>query len=79
MITGTTMYSPTEMASVAHGTVIEEMPSSSATSGANATTMMASFKATWLRVNAASPRHRLLHTNTIAVHGAAASRISPAM
>jgi hypothetical protein len=41
--------------------------------------MIASFNATWLRVKLASPRHRLLHTNTMAVQGAAASRISPAM
>ena len=77
--TGTTMYSSTDSSSVFHGTVIDEMPSSSATIGANATTMMASFRATWLSVNAGSPLHRLLHTNTIAVHGAAASRIRPAM
>ena len=72
------MVAPTEMASVVQGTVMEERPSSRATNGANATTMMASFNATWLRVKAASPRHRLLHTNTIAVHGAAASRMRPA-
>ena len=73
------MYSPTDSASVSHGTVIDDSPSNRATSGAKATTMMASLSATWLRVKFASPRHRLLHTNTIAVHGAAASRIRPAM
>ena len=46
--------------------------------GAKATTMTRSLSATWLRVNCGSPSHRSLHTNTIAVHGAAASRISPA-
>ena len=53
-------------------------PSSSATSGAKANSMMVSFSATCDSVNAGSPSDRLLQTNTIAVHGAAASRISPA-
>ena len=41
--------------------------------------MIASFSATWLRVKCGSPSDRLLHTNTMAVQGAAASRIRPAM
>ena len=49
-MTGTTMYSTTEIRSVAHGTAIEATPSSSPTSGANANTMMRSLSATWLRV-----------------------------
>ncbi|MNV11112.1 hypothetical protein D3C71_1016640 [compost metagenome] len=73
------MYSDTDSSSVSHGTLIADRPSSSATTGAYATTMIASFNATWLRVKLASPRQRLLHTNTMAVQGAAASRISPAM
>ena len=40
------MYSTTDVNSVAHGTVIADMPSSSATSGAKANTMMLSFSAT---------------------------------
>jgi len=72
------MYSPTEISSVDQGTVMEEMPSNSPTIGANATTMIASFSATWLKVKRGSPSQRWLHTNTIAVHGAAASRIRPA-
>ena len=39
--------------------------------GAKATTMMASFNATWLSVKCGSPRVRFDHTNTIAVQGAA--------
>ena len=54
-----------------------EMPSRSPTSGAKATTMMVSFNATCERVKSGSPSVRRLHTNTIAVHGAAASRIKP--
>ena len=50
-----------------------------ATIGANANTMMMSLSATWLSVKCGSPSDRLLHTNTIAVHGAAASRMRPAM
>ena len=63
---------------MSQGTVIAEMPSSSATIGANATIMMVSFSATCDSVNSGSPSHSRLQTNTIAVHGAAASRIRPA-
>jgi hypothetical protein len=41
--------------------------------------MMLSFSATCDSVNKGSPWVRRLQTNTIAVQGAAASRISPAM
>ena len=41
--------------------------------------MMLSFNATCDSVNNGSPLLSRLHTNTIAVHGAAASKISPAM
>ena len=41
-----TMYRTTEVNSVSHGTLIEAMPSSSATIGANAKIMMRSFSAT---------------------------------
>ena len=41
-----TMYRPTEVSSVSHGTVIDDRPSSSATIGAKATTMIASLSAT---------------------------------
>jgi hypothetical protein len=78
-ITGTTMYSPTEVSSVSHGTVIDEMPSSSATIGAKAKIMIVSFSATCVSVKYGSPPVSRLHTNTIAVQGAAASRIRPAM
>ena len=44
--TGTTMYRPTESSSVAQGTVIDDRPSSSPTTGAKATTMIMSFSAT---------------------------------
>ena len=56
-----------------------ERPSSRPTIGAKATSMIVSFSATWVSVKSGSPSDRLLHTNTIAVQGAAASRISPAM
>jgi hypothetical protein len=59
--------------------VIEDRPSSSATIGANATTMIVSFSATCDRVKCGSPSTRPDQTNTMAVHGAAASRIRPAM
>jgi hypothetical protein len=73
------MYSSTDVSSVSQGTVIADRPSSSATMGAKANTMMVSFSATWLSVNSGWPWVSRLHTNTIAVQGAAASRISPAM
>ena len=47
--------------------------------GAKATTMMTSLRATWQRVKCGSPLVRWLHTNTIAVQGAAARMIRPAM
>jgi hypothetical protein len=78
-ITGITMYSTTEVSSVAHGTVIADMPKSKPTSGAKAITMMLSFKATCDKVKSGSPPVRRLHTNTMAVQGAAASKMSPAM
>ena len=78
-MTGITMYKTTEVSSVSQGTVIAEMPSRKPTSGAKATTMMLSFNATCDRVNRGSPPVRRLQTNTMAVQGAAANKISPAM
>ena len=76
---GMTMYITTESSSVSQGTGIEDTPSSSATIGAKANTITTSFSATWVRVKLALPLQRLLHTKTIAVQGAAPSRIKPAM
>jgi len=73
------MYSATEASSVSHGTAMADRPSKKPTSGANATTMMLSLSATCDSVNSGSPPVSRLHTNTMAVQGAAASRISPAM
>jgi hypothetical protein len=56
-----------------------ERPSSRPTIGAKATIMIASFSATWLRVKCGSPLVRLLQTKTMAVQGAAARMIRPAM
>ena len=39
--------------------------------------MMVSFSATWDSVNSGSPSDSRLQTNTIAVQGAAASKIKP--
>ena len=47
--------------------------------GANANTMMGSFNETCDSVKLVSPVTSWLQTNTIAVHGATASRIRPAM
>jgi hypothetical protein len=41
--------------------------------------MMTSLSATWVRVKCGSPRERWLQTKTMAVQGAAARMISPAM
>ena len=78
-ITGSTIYRTTDSSSVSQGTVMEAMPSSRATIGAKAKTMITSFSATCDRVKPGWPSLRLLQTNTIAVQGAAASRIRPAM
>ena len=61
------------------GTVIADRPSSRPTIRAKATTMIVSLSATWLSVKCGSPFVRFDHTNTIAVHGAAARMIRPAM
>ena len=45
-ITGAAMYSATEVSKVSQGTLMDERPSSRATRGAKATTMMASLSAT---------------------------------
>ncbi|KAG0921632.1 hypothetical protein G6F31_020247 [Rhizopus arrhizus] len=78
-MTGMTMYKPTDTSKVSHGTVIDDRPSSRPTMGAKANTMMVSFKATCDSVNTGSPPVSRLQTKTIAVHGAAASRIRPAI
>ena len=78
-MTGTTMYSTTDRNKVDHGTVIEESPSSRPTMGAKAKTMIVSLSATWVRVKFGSPSVRFDHTNTMAVQGAAARMISPAI
>ena len=64
---------------MSQGTVMADSPSSRPTIGAKANTMIVSLSATWESVKCGSPFIRLLHTNTMAVHGAAASRIRPAM
>ena len=61
------------------GTVIAESPSSRPTIGAKAKTMIVSLSATWLSVKCGSPLVRFDQTNTIAVQGAAARMIRPAM
>jgi len=56
-----------------------ERPSSRPTIGAKATTMIASLSATWLSVKCGSPLVRFDQTNTIAVQGAAARMMRPAI
>ncbi|CKS56133.1 Uncharacterised protein [Mycobacterium tuberculosis] len=63
---------------MSHGTVMAERPSNRPTMGAKANTMMASFNATCDSVKTGSPPVNRLQTKTIAVQGAAASRIKPA-
>jgi hypothetical protein len=79
MITGMTMNMTTEMTSVSQGTTIDDKPSSNPTIGAKAKTMTVSLSATWLRVKCGSPSQRFDQTKTIAVQGAAARMIRPAM
>jgi hypothetical protein len=79
MMTGMTIYSATESTSVPHGTVMADRPSNRPTMGAKATTMMASLSATWLNVKCGSPLVRFDQTNTMAVQGAAARIMRPAI
>jgi hypothetical protein len=59
--------------------VIDESPSRRPTIGAKAKTMIVSLSATWVSVKFGSPSERFDHTKTIAVHGAAASIMRPAI
>ena len=79
MMTGITMNITTEITSVSQGTTIEDRPSRRPTIGAKAKTMIVSLRATWDSVKCGSPSQRFDQTKTIAVHGAAARMISPAM
>ena len=72
-----TTKSTTDSSSVSQGTTMSVSPSSSATIGAKANTMMTSFTHLHQRVGRVAARQ--LHTKTIAVQGAAPSRIIPAM
>jgi hypothetical protein len=58
---------------------MEDRPSSNPTIGAKANTMIVSLSATCVRVKFGSPSVRFDHTNTIAVQGAAARMIRPAI
>ncbi len=78
MASGTMMYIATDSSSVSQGTGMADTPSSSATMGAKANTITTSLSATCETVKFALPRHRLLQTKTIAVQGAAPSRMRPA-
>ena len=64
---------------MSQGTVIADNPSRKPTMGAKANTMIVSLSATCDSVKCGSPPESRLQTNTIAVHGAAASRIRPAI
>jgi hypothetical protein len=79
MASGMTMYITTDSSSVSQGPGMADTPSSSATMGAKAKTITRSLSATCEMVKLALPLHRLLQTKTIAVQGAAPSRIRPAM
>ena len=68
-MTGTTMYSITERISVPQNTVVDGRPSDKPVTGANAATIIVSFKAIWLRVGYGLPSIKFNHTNTIAMHG----------
>ncbi len=74
-----TTYMITDNTRVFHGTVMGATPGNRPTVGARANTIMVSFSATWLRVNSGSPLDKWLQTSTMAVHGAAASKMSPAI
>ncbi len=77
---GITTKTSTEYSSTLNGTSRSVAPDTrSLTTGANATSMMRSLTETCTRVYAGSPSERYDHTNTIAVHGAAARMMTPAM
>lgn len=66
-----------EKASISHGMLTPFTPSRNCTSGTNSTRIRRSLTETCTSVCAGSPFVRLLHTNTIAVHGATPSNTAP--
>src|SRR3990172_12364107 len=77
---GMTMKKMTEYSRTMNGTVREDAPRTrSVTIGANRTSMIRSLTDTCTRVYAGSPSVRWLHTKTMAVQGAAARMMTPAM
>src|SRR5512141_1356901 len=76
---GITINTTTDVISTLAGTTTCATPHRNITIGANATSMIKSFTATWTSVYAGSPSVRYDHTNTMAVQGAAARMISPAV
>src|ERR1051326_7502104 len=79
-VNGITMNTTTEYNKTLNGTVSDDAPvTRNWTIGTNATSMMRSFTDTCTSVYAGSPSVRWLQTNTMAVHGAAARMIHPAM
>src|ERR1035438_4971317 len=73
------MNTTTEVISTLAGTTTWATPQRNITIGANATSMIKSFTATCTSVYAGSPSVRYDHTNTMAVQGAAARIINPAV
>src|ERR1051326_5759854 len=79
-VKGMTMKTTTEYRSTWKGTVSDDAPATrNWTMGTNATSMIRSLTDTCTSVYAGSPLVRWLQTNTIAVHGAAARMMQPAM
>src|SRR5436190_23342132 len=78
-VSGITMKTTTDVISTFAGTTTCATPQRNITIGANATSMMRSFTATWTSVYVGSPSVRYDHTNTMAVQGAAARMMSPAV
>ena len=77
-IVETNTFGSNRIALARHGTTMADRPSNSATMGAKANTMIRSLSATCVSVKSGCPPVSRLQTKTIAVHGAAASRIRPA-
>ena len=76
---GTTTYKITEIIRVSQGTSISVTPKYKAANGAKAKIIIRSLIDTCNNVKFGSPLVRLLHTKTIAVHGATPNRIIPAI
>ena len=76
-ISGISTNNTTDKNNVSQGTVTFDIPNKNFTIGTNAISIIKSLVATWTTVYDGFPLVKALHTNTIAVQGAAPKSTAP--